>query len=58
MFNNDVKINLRTYLYLIISSVFLKQLYKIGNNDRLILHMSAQADDKAYEAKNEFIQFT
>jgi len=48
---------LREYLYIIIYKLFMTQLYLLSSNDRLLLHIRAQAKDKSYQAKNEFLQF-
>lgn len=56
-FENEVKLRLPDYLQLIVQKLFLKQLYLLHQNDKLIQHIRVQADENSYEKKNEFVQF-
>ena len=56
-FEREVKYRLPEYLFWIISQLFLPQLYRLQPNDKLILHIRAQAEENSYETKNEFVEF-
>lgn len=37
--------------------MFITQLKNVSSNDKLILHVRAQAEENSYETKNEFLEF-
>ena len=52
-----MKYRLPDYLFWIIEYLFLPQLYRLQPNDKLILHIKAQAEENSYDTKNEFVEF-
>ncbi len=56
-YESEVKFRLPEYLQMIVQNLFLKQLYLLQPNDKLIQHIRAQAEDQSYDKKNEFLQF-